>query len=152
MARFDASGLDAVIEEMKMLGELTGATADKMLMAGAEAVKQEWAAEASRRQFRDTGAMISSIGYPKKPKTVKQIRVIDIYPQGKDGRGVRNAEKAFILHWGTTGARAQKRRKKKKMKGAGIPRTLWIDDADKNSESRVQEAFEKIWNDFIRER
>ena len=36
MARFDVSGLDETIEEMKRLGQMTGGTADAMLMAVAD--------------------------------------------------------------------------------------------------------------------
>lgn len=151
MARFETDGLDEVVESMKRHGELAGETADKMLLAAAEDVKQAWRKEAERRQFRDSGDMINSIAFKGTPKTAADVRTIDIYPQGKDKRGVRNAEKAFILHWGTTGARAQKkRRKKKKLPGPGIPRTLWVDDADKESESRVMETYTRIWDEFLR--
>jgi hypothetical protein len=75
---------------------------------------------------------------------------IDIYPQGKDKKGTRNAEKAFILHLGTTSNTAQKRRKKKKFSGPGIPRTLWVDDADRASEPRVMDAYTRIWDAFLK--
>lgn len=150
MARFEVEGLDIILEDMKRSGELVGPTADKMLLAGAEEVKQCWRAEAERRKFRDIGSMINSIGYPRTPKTAGDVRIIDIYPQGTDPKGVRNAEKAFILHWGTTSRAAQYRRKKKKFSGPGIPRTLWVDDADRASGPRVMEAFTRIWDDFLK--
>lgn len=149
MARFDVEGLEPVLEDMKRRGELIGPTADKMLMAGAEEVKQAWRDEAERRRFRNTSDMINSIGYANAPKTTGDVRIIDIYPQGKDKKGTRNAEKAFILHWGTTSRAAQARRKKKKFSGPGIPRTLWIDDADKASGPRVLEVFTTIWDDYL---
>lgn len=150
MARFEVEGLDIIVEDMKRKGELAGETAQEMLMAGAEEVKQAWKGEAERRKFRDTSAMINSIGFPRSVKRASDIVSIDIYPQGKDKKGTRNAEKAFILHWGTTSHAAQKRRKKKKFSGPGIPRTLWVDDADRASGPRVMDAFTRIWDAFLK--
>lgn len=152
MARFDVEGLDQIISEMKTRGELAGETAEKMLLAGAEEVKQAWRNEAERRQFKDTVAMINSIDYPNRVRRTSDILMIDIYPQGKDSRGVRNAEKAFILHWGTAGSRKRRKLESrgKKFSGPGIPRTLWIDDADRESGPRVLDAYTRIWDEFLR--
>lgn len=150
MARFEVEGIDIIVEDMKRKGELAGETAQEMLMAGAEEVKQAWKGEAERRKFRDTSAMINSIGFPRSVKRASDIMSIDIYPQGKDKKGTRNAEKAFILHWGTTSHAAQKRRKKKKFSGPGIPRTLWVDDADKAAGPRVMEVYTRIWDEFLK--
>ena len=132
MARFDVSGLDETIEEMKRLGQMTGQTADAMLMAGAEEVRKAWRQSAEEHRHRDTGDMIASIGFARKPKEIGSIRTIDIYPQGKDKRNIRNAEKAFILHYGTTKIRGSR----------------WIDDADKISEQTVAPAMIRVWEQF----
>lgn len=136
MARFDTSGIDDVIRQMRDLQELAGPTADRMLMAGAEQVKIAWRQSAERHGHRDTGDMIDAIGYPRKPRTVDDVRAIDIYPQGVDHKGVRNAEKAFILHYGTS-----------KRKGSH-----WIDDADEAAGPLVQAEMERIWDDYLRGR
>lgn len=133
MARFDVSGLDETIEEMKRLGQMTGQTADAMLMAGAEEVRKAWRQSAEEHRHRDTGDMIASIGFARKPKEIGSIRTIDIYPQGKDKRNIRNAEKAFILHYGTTKIRGSR----------------WIDDADKISEQTVVPAMIRVWEQFL---
>lgn len=150
VARFDVEGLDFVVEDMKRRGELAGETAQKMLMAGAEEVKQAWKNEAERRNFRDTRSMIDNIGFPRSVKRASDILSIDIYPQGKDAKGVRNAEKAFILHYGTSSKSSRKRRPNKKFSGPGIPRTLWVDAADKASGPRVMEAYTRIWDAFLK--
>lgn len=134
MARFDVSGLDEVIRQMAELGELSGPVADRMLMAGAEQVRLAWQRSAQEHDHRDTGDMIRSIGYPRAPRDIEGVRAIDIYPQGTDGKGVRNAEKAFILHYGT-------RR---------LPGSRWIDDADAYAGPLVQAEFERIWDEYIR--
>lgn len=133
MARFDVSGLDETIEEMKRLGQMTGQTADAMLMAGAEEVRKAWRQSAEEHRHRDTGDMIASIGFARKPKEIGSIRTIDIYPQGKDKRNIRNAEKAFILHYGTTKIRGSR----------------WVDDADKISEQTVVPAMIRVWEQFL---
>lgn len=133
MARFDVSGLDETIEEMKRLGQMTGRTVDAMLMAGAEEVRKAWRQSAEEHRHRDTGDMIASIGFSRKPKEIGSIRTIDIYPQGKDKRNIRNAEKAFILHYGTTKIRGSR----------------WIDDADKTSEQTVVPAMIRVWEQFL---
>lgn len=133
MARFDVSGLDETIEEMKRLGQMTGQTADAMLMAGAEEVRKAWKRSAEEHRHRDTGDMIASIGFPRTTKDVGSIRTIDIYPQGKDKRNIRNAEKAFILHYGTTKIRGSR----------------WVDDADKISEQTVVPAMIRVWEQFL---
>ena len=150
MARFEVEGLDVLLDEMKRYDQLSGPTADKMLLAGAEEVKQAWKGEAERRLFKDTKAMIDSIGFPRAVKRASDILSIDIYPQGKDARGVRNAEKAFILHWGTSSNSTSKRKRKKKFSGPGIPRTRWVDDADRASGPRVMEAYTHIWDAFLK--
>ena len=133
MARFDVSGLDETIEEMKRLGQMAGRTADAMLMAGAEEGRKAWRQSAEEHRHRDTGDMIASIGFPRTPKDVGSIRSIDIYPQGKDKRNIRNAEKAFILHYGTTKIRGSR----------------WVDDADKISEQTVVPAMIRVWEQFL---
>lgn len=133
MARFDISGLDETIEEMKRLGQMTGQTADAMLMAGADEVRKAWRQSAEEHRHRDTGDMIASIGFARKPKEIGSIRSIDIYPQGKDKRNIRNAEKAFILHYGTTKIRGSR----------------WVDDADKISDQTVVPAMIRVWEQFL---
>lgn len=149
MAKFDVSGMDELLADMKRQGELAGQTADKMLMAGAEEVKEAWREEATRRDFHDMGDMIESIGFTRKPKTIADVRTIDIYPQGTDSKGVRNAEKAFVLHYGRKGS-GKKHRHGKKFSGPGIPATHWVDSAEDNAGPRALAAMEQIWDEHLK--
>lgn len=133
MARFNTSGIDKLINDVIRLGDAGQEVGDEMLIAGAEEVKQAWKESARKHDLKDTGDMIDSIGFSRKPKNVGDIRTIDIYPQGKDRKGIRNAEKAFILHYGSSSIR---------------PRH-WVDDADEAAGPRVQEAMEKVFYDFL---
>jgi len=133
MARFETSGMDEIIRELDRLGNDAEPVARRMLKAGAEKVKEAWKQAAKQHQLRDTGDMINSINYAREPKRLSGILTIDIYPQGKDRHGVRNAEKAFVLHYGT-----------KKIKP-----THWVDDADQMAAEPVQKEFERIWDDYL---
>lgn len=114
MARFETTGLNELAEDIEKLN-LSDEETDEILLAGAEQVKNAWKFAAAEHGLSHTGQMIESIGYPKKPNTVGGIKGIDIYPQGKDKKtGVRNAEKAFIQHYGTSKIKA----------------THFVDDAD----------------------
>lgn len=135
MARFSCDGLDDLMQRMQRMGvALDGTVADEMLMAGAEQVKAAWQNSAEKHGHRNTGALIESITYPRQPKTVGDVRSIDIYPQGRDSKGVRNAEKAFIMHYGTS----------------KMPGSHWVDDADRECDSTVIPAMEAVLDKHIK--
>ena len=134
MAQFSTDGLNEIMAEMADMHETTGETAVEMLMAGAEEVKKAWQNQAASHGYHATGDMIESIGYAKEPRWVGEIRSIDIYPQGKDRKGVRNAEKAYLLHYGTS-----------KIHGSH-----WVDEADQDAGPMVQDVFEKIWDRHLK--
>lgn len=133
MARFDMSGLEDVIRDMERMGEKSGDVAKAMLFAGAEKVKSAWRSAVESHGLVDTGDMLESIGYKRNPKKVGDDISVEIYPQGTDRKGVRNAEKAFILHYGTSSRRG----------------TRFVDDADRMSESDAIPAMEAVWGQFI---
>lgn len=101
MARFDMTGLDELMQDMERKGQLVGEVADQMVAAGAEEVVNAWKTQAAQfiKDPRATGAMAASV---KASRSVRagNATYSDIYPQGNDSKGVRNAEKAFILHYG----------------------------------------------------
>lgn len=133
MARFDTSGLDDLIKQMQRLGQDEGPIAEEMVNASVEAIREEWRKSAEKHGHRDTGALIESIGFGPGPIRSGNIVFRDVYPQGKDAKGTRNAEKAFILNYGTS----------------RIPASYWIDEADENSAQPVQEACQRIWDRFL---
>lgn len=131
MARFDMSGLDDVINQMRARGQESGEVAIAMLKAGAAEVTKAWKRAAEEHHIRDTGDMIESIG----PGKIKKGAVLstDICPQGTDKKGVRNAAKAFYNHYGTS----------------RLPATRWVDDADAYSEETAVPAMRAVWEHYI---
>lgn len=134
MARFDMSGLEETIRDMQRMGQQSGNAAKAVLQAGAEKVKVAWRAATEAHGLVDTRDMLESIGFARNPKQIGDMLSIDIYPQGRDRKGVRNAEKAFILHYGTS----------------RHPATRFIDDADAMSEAEAIPAMEEIWDQYIK--
>jgi hypothetical protein len=133
MARFDAPGLDALIRDMERMGQSGGQTAEAMVNAAVGVIRDEWRASAERHDLKDTGALIDSIGFPAPVQNAGGILYRDVYPQGVDGKGTRNAEKAFVLNYGTS----------------KIPATYWVDEADQAAGPRVQQRLEEIWGEFL---
>lgn len=131
MARFEMSGLDDVINQMRGMGQESGAVAKEMLTVGAWEVVTGWERAAEEHGLRDTGAMIDSIA-PTKVKKGATLST-EIYPQGTDSKGVRNAAKAFYLHYGTSSIQA----------------TRWVDDAEAYSEETAIPAMTAVWEQFI---
>ena len=132
MARFNTEGIDDIINEMYRLGEGIGPVADEMCTAAAEEIRDSWKRTAEKHGFRATGEMISSIGFSNAPESLTDIKAKDIYPIGKDSKGIRNAEKAFLLHYGTS----------------RIPASYWVDEADDASAEPVEARIQEIWDRF----
>lgn len=139
MARFDVTGLEQTIKNMEEMGEASGEVAKAMLMAAAGEVRTAWQDaivqfdHIGKYKKRKGGEMLASVGFPRRPKSVKGIMSIDIYPQGVDSRGVRNAEKAFIAHYGRV-----------HQTGTGF-----VDVADENSTQPVYNTMTTIWDEFL---
>lgn len=158
MARFRTEGLDDLIRDMEDLGEHMGEISEEMLMAGAEEVAQSWKDAIRKHNIIDTASMLNDVYYPRRPKTIRGIKQIDIYPQGmsapvftgKDGKTyrrsglIRNAEKAFITHYGV-----RNRTGKRKLSTYKIQPTYFVDDADEMSGPRVEERLYRIWNQHL---
>jgi len=134
MASFACEGLDELVNQMRRLGQLDGPVVGEMLDAAAEIVREGWQESAAKNGHIDTGAMVASIDFPVKGDARALYR--DIYPQGKDAKGVSNAEKAFILHYG-------------KASKAG---TYWVDEAEMKAGPEAIAACQEIWDSFLASR
>ena len=133
MARFDTSGLNDLVKDMTKMGQRSGAMAEAMVKTAGMEIRDSWKRTAEKHKYRKTGAMIDSIGMPEGVQTIGDSSFVDIYPQGKDKNGTRNAEKAFILHYGTSRIRP----------------SYWTDEADDASEPVVGEKLDNMWGKFL---
>lgn len=133
MARFDTSGIDSIISQMESMGAQVSEVAEDMVQAACEEIKQAWREKIEARGLVDTGAMRDSVGYKRQPTKLPDVVYNEVTPQGKDAKGVRNAEKAFILHYGKHNMQA----------------TYWADAAEKKADSRVEQKLTEIFEKFI---
>lgn len=133
MARLDTSGIDELYREMLQLGRNGGEVARVMTATAAGITAQAWRDTAQAHDFVDSGEMIESIGLPEGVRQDGGGFYADIYPQGKDSTGTRNAEKAFILHYGSS----------------RIKPSYWVDEADKKAEAALISPLEEIWSKFL---
>ena len=131
MARFDTSGLDDLIREMTRMGQDVGPVVDEMLDTAAGIIRDQWKETATAHGYIDTGAMVESVDFTVKGNARALYR--DIYPQGKDAKGVSNAEKAFILHYGKH----------------NMPGSYWVDEAETKAGPEAVKACQEIWDRFL---
>jgi len=136
MARFRADGLDDIIQQMKDLGDLTGETADQMLLAGAEKMVSQWKWEIRQRKHIMSGDMINSIVHDKRAiKLSGNFKEISIFARGKS-KGVANATKVFMTHYGTS----------------KTPGTHWVDEAEKHAVDKVTRAMSDVWDEALKKK
>ena len=150
MGTFYTKGVEDIIKEVERVEGLTSPTAREMLMSGAEIVQECWRQAAEDAGLHDTGDMIKSIGYSREPKNLRDGMSIEIYPQGKDKKGIRNAEKAYLNHYGT-GKRFIHVKKKERYVGK-LEGTNFVEKAERLAGPRVQAEFERIWDERMKVR
>lgn len=94
-------GADEFIRDLQKLGAEMPQVERAMLKAGGQVMAEDgWKAEIADRDFVDSGAMRDHVTY--KVKSGKGRLRVEITAAGQDSRGVRNAAKAFYLHYGTS--------------------------------------------------
>lgn len=133
MARLELDGLDAAVEEMKRMGELTGEAANAMLMTGAAWIAQGIEKAAKREGHERSGDLIESIGYNASPKYVMDVPTIEIYARGKDSEGVSNMDKAFVNNYGTT----------------KLDETLFWEEGEAEAELDAVRGMTQVWSEFV---
>ena len=95
MAQFNTVGFDDVEKALLRREKAAVKAVPEMLKAGANVLVRAQKAEIERMQIVDTADMMNSVkATPVKGNDVEQY--VEVYPHGKDRKGVRNAEKAFI--------------------------------------------------------
>lgn len=134
MAYMTWQGLDDVYDEMRRMEQTTGEVAQRMIEAGGQECIRAWKIAIGMHGHsgkgisgRATGEMMNAVGIKFVKKQGK--RCAEIYPLGKDSRGVRNAEKAFILHYGRSNMQGDH----------------FVDDAEQIAEAEAIPVMIDIW-------
>lgn len=135
VADLSFSGLDEIIREMDRLQKRTGPTAEKMIKAGAKVMAEYRKQEAEKRGIRDSGDMIKGIKPGSRIENDLGALRLPVYSQGKDKKGVRNAEKEYLEHYGYKDRTA----------------THWIDEAEQAGEGPATDAMVRVWDENMEE-
>ena len=130
MADFNVVGLDDVMKEMMSHQQAAEAAIPEMLNAGADILIKAQKSEVQSMKLVDTGDMMKSIKGDKIKKDKDGNSYIDVYPKGKDRKGVRNAEKAFIAEYGTS----------------KLPARPWMRTANAKCSDEITEKEKEIWD------
>lgn len=129
MGKVTTSGLNELINNLSNFAEDFSEMEDKILDEAGEIFVEEWKEGIEQFGHVDTGDMQKSV----KAKRSKKDASVEIYPQGKDRHGVRNAQKAFILHYGSS----------------TIDGDRFVDDIEEKGEEKAVEAAEEIYYDTL---
>lgn len=129
MAKLDTSGLNELINDLSSFAEDFTDMKEEMLSAAGEVLVEEWKDGIKRFDHVDTGAMLESV----KAKRLKNEDGVEVFPQGKDKKGVRNAQKAFVLHYGRSNYEG----------------TRFVDDIEDKAEEKAADAAEKIYYETL---
>lgn len=112
MAKFNTVGLEDVERQFFQMSQAAEKAVPAMLDAGAEVIVKAQQAQARRLNIsgRSRGALVRSI-QADKTKGSGNSRYKEVYPHGIDRshtkKGVRNAEKGFVLEYGRSNMPAQ---------------------------------------------
>lgn len=132
MAKVTESGLNELINNLSSFAEDFSEMEDEILNEAGEIFVDEWKDGIARFGHVDTGDMQKSV----KAKRSKKDASVEIYPHGKDRHGVRNAQKAFILHYGSS----------------TIDGDRFVDDIEDKGEEKVVKAAEEIYYDTLKKK
>ena len=138
--KVETSGFDKLFDDLYNLAESmdeNGSLIQDMLDAGAEVAVDEWKKAITDAGHIETSSMHDSVA-AKLPKN-KNPLAREIYPQGTDKNGVRNAHKAYILNYGTS--------KTEKIAGDDFISKIYED-----MDSKVYEAEMKVYDEELKKR
>lgn len=137
MAKIYFDGLHDRIKLFDNMARQTTKVAEKSLRAAAKVYVQGRKEEATRRKFQDSGSMIKNIRASKKTNPSSEVGKMTVYSRGTDQKGVRNAEKEFLLHYGVKNGDGSHR----------ITATHWVDEAEAKSHREADKAMERVWDE-----
>ena len=146
MAKITVIGIQKFRDDIKAMGEDSAKMTVEMLKAGSSAAEEEWRkgiesethkiinpdgkGYISKRGYIDTGDMLESVGTVIEEKK----RRAKVYPLGYDGKGVPNAEKAFVLNYGTSSYKGSR----------------FVDEINEKADIEVPVAMAKVMDEYLK--
>lgn len=130
MAKFNVVGLDDIQDAMLRREAATVEAVPEMLKAGGEVMQKAQKDEITStfKGKRSTGDMASSI-VVSDIKEISGGKRVEVYPDGKDRHGVRNATKAFVLQYGRK----------------NMPARPWFTAANTKAADDVNAEMRRVW-------
>ena len=129
------TGLDDLITDLENNWEQASEIFDEMLGIAADESEKSWKAAIDKHGLVASGDMKDSVKSDMNKKAAGGLKIVTTFPRGKDKRGVRNALKAFVNHYGSKRNNA----------------THFVDDIEKDLADRVPELLFTRWQAFQRE-
>jgi len=136
MATMRVSGIELQEQKLNRMGR---PMIRKIVEAGAAAAEKRMAEDTRARQHIRNGDMLESIG-TNEYREFFNGGSMDVYPQGDDRKGVRNATKAYVINYGK-GQRPMTRRPKKNPR-RNLTGDKFITGNEKKTEAAVVEAMQ----------
>lgn len=132
MAKFNVVGLDDIQDAMLRREAATAEVVPEMLKAGGAVMQKAQQDEISStfKSKRSTGDMAKSI-VVSKIKEISGGKRVEVYPDGKDRHGVRNATKAFVLQYGRK----------------NMPARPWFTAANEKAADDVVSEMRRVWEE-----
>lgn len=134
MATLKVNGFELVDRQFNRMGKTM---IRQIVEAGAKAAEQRMAENVEKRRHMRTGDMLGSIGENEYREFLGGGSV-DVYPQGVDSKGARNATKAYVINYGK-GKRPMTKRPKRNPR-RNLTGDKFITGDESQAEKLVQEA------------
>ena len=130
MAKFNVVGLDDIQERMLRREKATEEAVPEMLKAGGAVMQEAQKHEllSTFRSDRSTGDLAASI-VVSKVKEKDGGKMVEVYPDGVDRHGVRNATKGFVLQYGRK----------------NMPARPWFTAANTKAADAVTDEMRRVW-------
>lgn len=134
MAKFISTGMTDVIDRLDRMAGASDNMKREMLESAANVYVDTWKRVIRAKGHVRSGDMANSVDTVFSDGNVGGATA-EVYPQGKDRKGVRNAEKAFLLHYGWG-----------KKKG-----DHFVDQIEREAVEPAVEAMEAVMDRYVKE-
>lgn len=149
MAKFQSVNVDEMARELQRLGQATSPMAREMVAEGAQVLVTTWKRVIRSLRHVDTGEMEASVRADD-PTQGGGRTVSEIYPRGVDKKGVRNAEKAFLLHYGWQAGKPARGKKGSKGRKGSYRGDHFVDTVEEECAEAVDYAMESVMNRHLK--